>query len=601
MATNTVKSRIKHAYKAEADWKSSNPVLLTGEVAYSSDKNNKYKVGNGSSKWSELAYVLPTPTDIGLGNVNNTADSNKSVKYATSANSATTATTANRVANTGVASGNIGSHVWFSDASTETARVSDDNFKYNPSSNLLSTNISGNAATASAVAWGNVTGKPDVFTPSSHTHDDRYYTESEIDSKLNTKENKLTQASMSTALNLLGTGSSTPMDADYYISQYSGGGTTTTTYHRRPMSALWSYIKSKADTVYATLTHKHSATDITSGTLSTDRLPAIPVGKLSGVIDSSNLPSYVDDVVEKDGVSNFPKTGEPGKIYVDTKTNLTYRWGGTTYVEISPSLALGITSTTAYRGDLGNTAYAHSQTAHAPSNAEKNAIVGIKQNGKDITVSTDRKVDLQVPILDTTDTTGSLDIPTYSSRIVSCEDQLKNMDSTLSQMNTSVTQLNNDMDSVQDDTTELTTKMITANSQLAMHDQKVQALQSQVVSLQNTIDALNGNNNEMIENQIDYQEYTLLGGKVKVISGSAIRTGVGKNYIALFTAEQLKDYFGVTVNTTRLSISTFNGDDASQAVQFYAPENWQGSIYQYFSAVVSGNIRINYRMVYVYE
>lgn len=112
---------------------------------------------------------------------------------------------------------------------------------------------------------------------------------------------------------------------------------------------------------------------------------------------------------------------------------------------------------------------------------------------------------------------------------------------------------------------------------------------------------LNGKSGKLIENQIDYQEYTLLGGKVKVISGSVIRKGAGKNYIALFTAEQLKDYFGVTVNTTRLSISTFNGDDASQAVQFYAPENWQGSIYQYFSAVVSGSIRINYRMVYVYE
>lgn len=112
---------------------------------------------------------------------------------------------------------------------------------------------------------------------------------------------------------------------------------------------------------------------------------------------------------------------------------------------------------------------------------------------------------------------------------------------------------------------------------------------------------LNGKSGKLIENQIDYQEYTLLGGKVKVISGSVIKKGAGKNYIALFTAEQLKDYFGVTVNTTRLSISTFNGDDASQSVQFYAPENWQGSIYQYFSAVVSGSIRINYRMVYVYE
>jgi hypothetical protein len=120
-------------------------------------------------------------------------------------------------------------------------------------------------------------------------------------------------------------------------------------------------------------------------------------------------------------------------------------------------------------------------------------------------------------------------------------------------------------------------------------------------TLKTELAELNGKSGKLIENQIDYQEYTLLGGKVKVISGSVIREGAGKNYIALFTAEQLKDYFGVTVNTTRLSISTFNGDDASKAVQFYAPENWQGSIYQYFSAVVSGSIRINYRMVYVYE
>ena len=112
---------------------------------------------------------------------------------------------------------------------------------------------------------------------------------------------------------------------------------------------------------------------------------------------------------------------------------------------------------------------------------------------------------------------------------------------------------------------------------------------------------LNGKSGKLIENQYDYQVYTLLGGKVKVISGSVIRTGVGKDYIALFTAEQLKSYFDVTVDITRLSVSTFNGDDVSQAVRFYAPENWQGSIYQYFSSPVSGSIRVNYRMVYVYE
>ena len=55
---------------------------------------------------------------------------------------------------------------------------------------------------------------------------------------------------LSTMINRLSTGTSAPQDSDYYVSQYVGGGTTTTTYHRRPMSALWTYIKSKADSVY---------------------------------------------------------------------------------------------------------------------------------------------------------------------------------------------------------------------------------------------------------------------------------------------------------------------------------------------------------------
>lgn len=52
-------------------------------------------------------------------------------------------------------------------------------------------------------------------------------------------------------LNALDTGSSPPTDNDYYISQYAGGGTTITTYHRRPMSAMWTWIKRKIDSIYA--------------------------------------------------------------------------------------------------------------------------------------------------------------------------------------------------------------------------------------------------------------------------------------------------------------------------------------------------------------
>ena len=73
----------------------------------------------------------------------------------------------------------------------------------------------------------------------------------------------------------------------------------------------------------------------------------------SGIIPSAQLPSYVDDVIEVDTFSNLPGTGESGKIYIVQDANLTYRWSGTDYVEISKSLALGETSSTAYSGDKG--------------------------------------------------------------------------------------------------------------------------------------------------------------------------------------------------------------------------------------------------------
>lgn len=73
----------------------------------------------------------------------------------------------------------------------------------------------------------------------------------------------------------------------------------------------------------------------------------------TGVVPASQLPSYVDDVLEFAGKGSFPKTGEAGKIYVSMDDNLTWRWSGTAYVEISKSLALGETASTAYPGDKG--------------------------------------------------------------------------------------------------------------------------------------------------------------------------------------------------------------------------------------------------------
>lgn len=303
----------------------------------------------------------------------------------------------------------------------------------NPSSLTVKTNGTTKATYDGSTALSvDITAANVGAAAASHTHNDVYYTETEMDSKLAAKENTVTKDSVNKFINLLDTGTSTPTDNDYYVSQYVAGGTTTTTFHRRPVSALWSYIKSKADGVYAAKSHTHddryyteteinskvetlnasidskaakshahSAADITSGTLSSDRLPSIPVSKLDGVINASNLPSYVDDVLEYENKTSFPTSGEAGKIYVDKDTNLTYRWSGTAYVEISPSIALGETSSTAFAGDKGKTAYDHSQKTGNP-HGTKIADISSLQSTLDAKVPSTRKVNGKVLSADIT-------------------------------------------------------------------------------------------------------------------------------------------------------------------------------------------------------
>ena len=104
-----------------------------------------------------------------------------------------------------------------------------------------------------------------------------------------------------------------------------------------------------------------------------------------GKVPAAQLPSYVDDVLEYDKKASFPTTGETGKIYVAKDTNLTYRWGGSAYVEISVSLALGETSSTAYAGDKGKA------LAERLTTAEGN----ITSNDGDITALQTRATNLE--------------------------------------------------------------------------------------------------------------------------------------------------------------------------------------------------------------
>ena len=97
-----------------------------------------------------------------------------------------------------------------------------------------------------------------------------------------------------------------------------------------------------------------------------------------GKVPSTQLPSFVDDVLEYANFAALPATGTAGIIYVTMDTNLTYRWSGSSYTEISQSLALGETSATAYRGDRGKTAYDHSQLAASNPHGVTFALLGSK-------------------------------------------------------------------------------------------------------------------------------------------------------------------------------------------------------------------------------
>ena len=135
--------------------------------------------------------------------------------------------------------------------------------------------------------------------------------------------------------------------------------------------------------------HTHTASDV-GAIATTAKGAANGVAELDseGKVPSAQLPSYVDDVLEYATLSDFPATGESGKIYIAKDTNKTYRWGGTAYTEISASLALGETSSTAYYGDKGKTAYNHSQVTSGNPHNVTASDVGLGSVGNFKAVST---------------------------------------------------------------------------------------------------------------------------------------------------------------------------------------------------------------------
>jgi len=154
---------------------------------------------------------------------------------------------------------------------------------------------------------------------------------------------------------------------------------------------VWNYIKGKADSVYAAIPHAHAIADVTNLQTSLDAKADL----VSGKVPAAQLPSFVDDVIEAYivGGTAFAAgwlslteggaalTPESGKIYIiltaGTYNLREYRWSGSVYAQVNEGLAIGETSSTAYRGDYGKIAYDHSQlTSGNPHNTPITAIIG---------------------------------------------------------------------------------------------------------------------------------------------------------------------------------------------------------------------------------
>lgn len=121
-----------------------------------------------------------------------------------------------------------------------------------------------------------------------------------------------------------------------------------------------------------------------------------------------------------------------------------------------------------------------------------------------------------------------------------------------------------------------------------------------LVSVVSNLTELNSKTIQIIKNNDSQQIYDLCDGKIRVVSGSAVKNVRGTDYICLVDKDELNEIFGQSYSITRLSIATCNGDNEATNTRFLGAEIWQGHIYQYFAQKLSCSVRINYRIVYTY-
>lgn len=357
------------------------------------------------SAWAKAATKPSySKAEVGLGNVDNTADSAKSVKYAASAgsaSSATTAATANALKVTELTTQNLDDTktvgLYFAGGANSVKNKPTDvdafglEVKKTAGGYLVQVLTEGNinpmktwirqfnASAWSAWAhyfdsnhaptWSQVSGKPSfatVATSGSYNDLSNKPTIPTIPGSLK-NPNALTISLNGTSQGAYD-GSAVK---NINITASSVGAAASSHTHTKaqitdfptsmPASDVYSWAKQSSKPSY-------TISEV-SGNL--------PASRISGTIAAANLPSYVDDVLEYASISKFPTTGESGKIYTALDTNKIYRWSGSAYVVISETIALGTTHSSAGYGDESRAAYNHStKTSGNPHHVTK-ADVGL--------------------------------------------------------------------------------------------------------------------------------------------------------------------------------------------------------------------------------
>lgn len=258
----------------------------------------------------------------------------------------------------------------------------DNNQLTNGAQYITAAAISNKADKATTLAGYGITDAADKI----HTHDDRYYIKSDVDTKITaTKEYAVEQAAAAVENKVdkvdgkgLSTNDLTAALKSNYDAAYTHTSNTSNPHSVTKAQVGLGNVENKSSaTIRSEITSANVTTALGFTPSKSDHthayIPTSEKGTASGVatldtsgrVPISQLPSYVDDVLEYDKLASFPTEGETGKIYIAKDSNKTYRWSGTTYTVISETLALGETSSTAYAGDKGKanaTAIADLQT-----------------------------------------------------------------------------------------------------------------------------------------------------------------------------------------------------------------------------------------------